>query len=179
MEGKSPYKIATDLQRDKELTGAGGSQWYDSTVNKILKSEKYMGDAPIVSREEFTAVQTEFERRSSMRGYSKTGKIKFTSDYDFSGKLFCQNCGSKFRRTKWGKGKNHQIVWICINHQMHGTEACNMKTAREGFRAGSGEQPVEAPSGIIGSKKRAPRQRRKTLLQLLSNHCGVRPLWKS
>ncbi|MHB1654157.1 MAG: recombinase zinc ribbon domain-containing protein [Desulfitobacteriaceae bacterium] len=68
--------------------------------------------------EDATAVQAEFERRSSMRGYSQTGKSAFTSEYAFSGKLFCQNCGSKFRRTKWGKGKNQQIVWICINHQL-------------------------------------------------------------
>jgi len=163
MEGKSPYKIATNLQRDGIITGSGGSRWYDSTVNKILKNEKYMGEAllqktftvdfltkkrvknngqaaqyyvenshpPIVSKEEFAAVQIEFERRANMRGYSKTGKSKFTSDYAFSGKLFCQNCGSKFRRTKWGKGKNQQIVWICINHQMGGNEACNMKTVKE------------------------------------------------
>ena len=54
----------------------------------------------IVGKEEFAAVQAEFERRVNMRGYSKTGKSKFTSDYAFSGKLFCGNCGSKFRRTK-------------------------------------------------------------------------------
>jgi hypothetical protein len=83
----------------------------------------------IVSKEEFAAVQLEFERRANMRGYSKTGKSKFTSDYAFSGKLFCQNCGSKFRRTKWGKGKNQQIVWICINHQMDGE--CDMKAVKE------------------------------------------------
>ncbi|MDR3542158.1 MAG: recombinase family protein [Desulfosporosinus sp.] len=161
MEGKSPYKIATDLQRDEKLTGSGGSRWYDSTVNKILKNEKYKVEAllqktytvdfltkkrvknngqaaqyyvenshpPIVSKEEFAAVQMEFERRANMRGYSKTGKSKFTSDYAFSGKLFCGNCGSKFRRTKWGKGKNQQIVWICINHQMGGM--CDMKTVKE------------------------------------------------
>jgi len=84
-----------------------------------------------LSKGEFAAVQIEFERRSSKRGYSKTGKSKFTSDYAFSGKLFCQNCGSKFRRTKWGKGKNQQVVWICINHQMAGNEACDMKTVKE------------------------------------------------
>lgn len=35
LEGKSPYKISTNLQRDMKLTGSGGSRWYDSTVNKI------------------------------------------------------------------------------------------------------------------------------------------------
>lgn len=45
LEGKSPYKIAANLQRDGILNGSGGSRWYDSTVNKILKNEKYQGDA--------------------------------------------------------------------------------------------------------------------------------------
>jgi hypothetical protein len=30
-----------------------------------------------------------------------------------------------------GKGKNEQIIWICINHQMGGNEACEMKTVKE------------------------------------------------
>ena len=64
----------------------------------------------IISKEEFAAVQAEFERRGNMRGYSKTGR-------------------SKFRRSKWGKGKNQQVVWICINHQMSG--GCAMKAVKE------------------------------------------------
>lgn len=163
LEVKSPYKIAANLQRDGIITGAGGSRWYDSTVIKILRNEKYQGDAllqktytvdfltkkrvkntghaaqyyvedshpAIISKEEFAAVQAEFERRANLRGYSKTGKSKFTSDYAFSGKVFCGNCGSKFRRTKWGRGKNEQVVWICINHQIGGNEACDMKTVKE------------------------------------------------
>ncbi|WP_088186063.1 recombinase family protein [Desulfosporosinus sp. FKA] len=161
LDGKSPYKIASNLQKDGVITGAGGSKWYDSTVIGILKNVKYMGDAllqktyttdfltkkrvkntghaaqyyvedsheAIVSKEEFAAVQAEFERRSNLRGYSKTGKSKFTSDYAFSGKLFCGNCGSKFRRSKWGSGKNLQIVWICINHQTG--DGCDMKSVKE------------------------------------------------
>ncbi|AFM40367.1 site-specific recombinase, DNA invertase Pin [Desulfosporosinus acidiphilus SJ4] len=161
LDGKSPYKIASNLQKDGLITGAGGTKWYDSTVIGILKNVKYMGDAllqktytvdfltkkrvkntghaaqyyvedsheAIISKEEFAAVQAEFERRANMRGYSKTGKSKFTSDYAFSGKLFCGNCGSKFRRSKWGSGKNLQIVWICINHQTGGD--CDMKPVKE------------------------------------------------
>ncbi|MDR3544100.1 MAG: recombinase family protein [Desulfosporosinus sp.] len=45
MKGKSPYKIAAGLERDGVITGSGGSRWYDSTVDKILKNEKYMGEA--------------------------------------------------------------------------------------------------------------------------------------
>ncbi|WP_407312004.1 recombinase family protein [Desulfosporosinus sp. SB140] len=182
LDGKSPYKIASNLQRDGILTGAGGSHWYDSTVIKILRNEKYMGDAllqktftvdfltkkrvkntghaaqyyvensheAIISKEEFAAVQMELERRANMRGYSKTGKSKFTSDYAFSGTLFCGNCGSKFRRMKWGRGKNEQIVWVCINHQMNGNEACEMKAVKEKALE---KAFVRAMNRIIASKE--------------------------
>lgn len=87
-------------------------------INTGHAAQYYVEDSceVIVPKEEFAAVQAEFERRSNLRGYSKAGKSKFTSDYAFSGKLFCGNCGSKFRRSKWGSGKNLQIIWICINH---------------------------------------------------------------
>ena len=86
---------------------------------------------PIINNEEFAAVQAEFERRTSMRGYSQTGKSAFTSEYAFSGKLFCQNCGSKFRRASWGTGKNKQYVWRCINREQNGTDTCSTKTVKE------------------------------------------------
>ena len=163
LEGKSGGRIAKDLERDGILTGAGKEKWPASTVTKILKNEKYMGDAllqktytvdfltkkrvknngivqqyyvedshpPIVPKEEFAAVQAEFVKRSSMRGYSKTGKSAFTSEYPFSGKLFCQNCGSKFRRQAWGKGKNKKYVWRCINREQNGVDICNTKPVKE------------------------------------------------
>lgn len=38
-------KIAADLERDGILTGAGKTKWHTSTINKILRNEKYIGDA--------------------------------------------------------------------------------------------------------------------------------------
>ena len=38
-------KIAQHLEKDGVLTGAGKTKWYESSVNKILRNEKYMGDA--------------------------------------------------------------------------------------------------------------------------------------
>lgn len=102
-------------------------------INKGIVQQYYVEDShpPIISKEEFAAVQAEFARRSSMRGYSKTGKSNFTSEYPFSGKLFCQKCGSKFRHTFFGQGKNKRGYWICINHQMNGNKACNMRSLNE------------------------------------------------
>ena len=38
-------KITAGLERDGILTGAGGKKWHTSTINKILRNEKYIGDA--------------------------------------------------------------------------------------------------------------------------------------
>ena len=45
LEGYSMKKIAKHLEADGILTGAGRKKWYDSTINKILRNEKYIGDA--------------------------------------------------------------------------------------------------------------------------------------
>ncbi|WP_270850916.1 recombinase family protein [Lactobacillus delbrueckii] len=45
LEGSSMDKIAAGLEADGILTGAGKSKWHTSTINKILRNEKYMGDA--------------------------------------------------------------------------------------------------------------------------------------
>ena len=45
LEGFSMDKIAAGLERDGILTGAGGTRWHTSTINKILRNEKYIGDA--------------------------------------------------------------------------------------------------------------------------------------
>lgn len=38
-------KMAIGLEKDGVLTGAGGQKWHTSTINKILRNEKYIGYA--------------------------------------------------------------------------------------------------------------------------------------
>lgn len=45
LEGLSMDKISAGLERDGILTGAGGKRWHTSSINKILRNEKYIGDA--------------------------------------------------------------------------------------------------------------------------------------
>ena len=45
LEGYSMDKIAKGLEADGILTGAGKTRWWSSTINKILRNEKYIGDA--------------------------------------------------------------------------------------------------------------------------------------
>lgn len=45
LNGYSMDKITSGLEADGILTGAGKKKWWTSTINKILRNEKYMGDA--------------------------------------------------------------------------------------------------------------------------------------
>ena len=45
LEGYSMDKIAKGLEADGILTGAGKTKWWSSMINKILRNEKYIGDA--------------------------------------------------------------------------------------------------------------------------------------
>ncbi len=45
LEGRSPWRIARDLNEDKVRTCTGKGHWYDKTIRSILKNEKYIGDA--------------------------------------------------------------------------------------------------------------------------------------
>lgn len=45
LEGSSMEKISKSLMADGILTGAGKEKWHTSTINKILRNEKYIGDA--------------------------------------------------------------------------------------------------------------------------------------
>jgi hypothetical protein len=45
LEGYSMDKIAAGLEADGILTGAEKTKWWTSTLNKILRNEKYIGDA--------------------------------------------------------------------------------------------------------------------------------------
>ena len=45
LEGYSMDRIAKGLEADGVLTGAGKTKWWTSTINKILRNKKYIGDA--------------------------------------------------------------------------------------------------------------------------------------
>lgn len=119
----------------------------DGYVQKYYVENSHKG---IVTREEFSAVQTELARRSKLRGYSKTGKSEFSSKYPFSGKLYCSNCGAKFNRQMWGTGKYKKPVWICVNHKMNGEKACPQKAVME---CDLERAFVRAMNQVIGGKE--------------------------
>jgi len=101
--------------------------------NNGIVQRYYVEDShpAIISKDEFAAVQAEFTRRSTMRGYSRTGKSQYTCQYPFSGMLYCYQCGAKLRRSSWGTGKHTTYIWKCINKEQNGLGSCDSKDVKE------------------------------------------------
>jgi len=120
---------------------------------------------PIVSSEDFAAVQAEFKRRSTIRGYSTTGKNQYGCKYPFSGMLFCYHCGTKLQRSCWGSGKNKSYIWKCTNKAMNGLDACSARDIKE----------KDLEKAFVRAVRRAIGDEKLFLQQLLENiSMGIR-----
>ena len=99
LEGKSHQTIANIYNKEKVL---GRTNWYDSTIQKILANELYKGDFvngkrtkhptyyenvvdPIVSKEKWESCQ--YQKQRNARHYERTATYLFTN------KLKCSKCG--------------------------------------------------------------------------------------
>lgn len=138
LEQKSSIAIAQELE---QITG---ENWYAAKVLRILKNEKYVGDLvqkktytpdylthekkqnrgeeplvvlrnhhpPIVSRPLWDAVQMELKNKNRQ----KSGRDYRSSQYAFSGKIICGQCGSAFvSRIKRRKDGSICRRWCCVN----------------------------------------------------------------
>lgn len=100
LEGKSHQAIANIYNKEKVL---GKTNWYDSTIQKILSNELYKGDyvngkrtkhptyyenviEPIVSKEKWKSCQ--YQKLRNARHYERTATYLFTN------KLKCSKCGN-------------------------------------------------------------------------------------
>ena len=100
LEGKSHQSIANIYNKEKVL---GKTNWYDSTIQKILSNELYKGDyvngkrtkhptyyenviEPIVSKEKWKSCQ--YQKLRNARHYERTATYLFTN------KLKCSKCGN-------------------------------------------------------------------------------------
>ncbi len=79
---------------------------------------------PIVSLDDYRAVQDELERRS--RRHAPKGK-NYNTRYPFSGLITCGNCEKKYRRKVTATG----AVWICSTYNREGKSACASKRIPE------------------------------------------------
>ena len=152
LEGSSMDKIAKRLEADGILTGAGKTKWWTSTINKILRNEKYIGDAllqktftvdflsqyyvegdhdAIISKEVFLLVQEELVRRRQVQTVPSGKKHTYSANHCFAQIVFCGECGELYRRVHWNNRGCKSIVWRCIN-RLNGTGSdCHSRTVNE------------------------------------------------
>ena len=85
---------------------------------------------PIVSQEMFLLVQEEIARRKSKSPASqkkvRTNRGRYTSQYAFSERLICGECGCYYRRVTWNIRGKKKIVWRCINRLEFGKKYCKL-----------------------------------------------------
>lgn len=83
---------------------------------------------PIISKEEFDLVQKLRLKRAAKYGNLPEHRERYASQYVFSGRLICGNCGASFKRRTWNsKSKAKQIVWQCSTYIKEGKNQCGMK----------------------------------------------------
>ena len=159
LAGKSPRRIALDLEADHILTGAGKEKWYDSTIRSMLTNEKYIGDALLQKyyTENFltkkkiknegtlpqyyvenshppiilkeTFLQVQEELKKRGRSDIPSGEDGRSRQYALSGILICGCCGSTYRRMQ-ASGKNTCTVWRCKKRMQKGAP-CEGRTVKE------------------------------------------------
>jgi len=82
----------------------------------------------IIDRTTYDAVQAEMARRAALRSPSQkvpTGQSCYTSKYALSDRVYCGECGTKYKRTTWSKKGKKRIVWRCVSRLDYGTKYCH------------------------------------------------------
>ncbi len=166
-EGMGTHILAKELKSKGILTPNGSRNWTNATLLRILKNEKYIGilkqrkqittdflnhtrkrnegeeeyivsennHEPIIDRVNFDVIQQEIQRRMTYQ-FNKT---KYSNRYPWSGKLECANCGSKYKRTIWHKGKSYEkVVWRCAENIRNGNEKAGIQG-----KVGCTAKPIE------------------------------------
>jgi len=81
----------------------------------------------IIDRETFRLVKKEMAKRSSKRRTSSnaiTELGKYSGKYALSELMYCDVCGSPYRRKTWTRKGVKKIYWRCLNHVENGNSAC-------------------------------------------------------
>lgn len=147
LKGHGVISITKQLQRLQIKSPMGYDTWNKSTLEDILRNEKYKGDLllqksfytngvrhnnngelpkyyvrhnhePIIDAEVFDTVQEIIKNKGKPKSRDK-------QKYDFTGKLFC-SCGGKFKHKINTRIVNFErSQWVCSKKDTYGAEFAN------------------------------------------------------
>ena len=154
LSGMGKNAIARALN-DAGIPAKNGGLWNESTIEGILRNEKYRGDLLLQKsyREDHLSkkkccnrgelpkylVEDHHEAIISRGDFEQVQKRKMQQaerfgngiskrgKYPFTGKLICGNCGKPYRR-RHNSGK---IAWQCTTFMVHGKKYCSARQVQE------------------------------------------------
>ncbi|MDG3181407.1 recombinase family protein [Streptococcus parasuis] len=143
--GKSPYHIAKDLTEQGIPSPSGKSHWNATTIKRMLRNEKYKGDALLqktytidfltkkknINRGELPQyyVENNHEAIVDRETFDAVQKVldtkgKKSSTTIFSSKLICGDCGHFFGSKVWhSTSKYRRVIYQC-NDKYKGEKKC-------------------------------------------------------
>ena len=153
LSGKGKQAIANALNRDAIPTSEGGP-WHGTSVEYVLKNEKYIGDALLqkhyttdslpfkekrnqgerpqyyveASHEPIISKDKYYRAQELFQWRNRFDRKKASSQYPLTQKLKCENCGTTFRRKV---STNGIISWECLKRNRHGVDSCPVANVKE------------------------------------------------
>ena len=192
LNGMTMKQIANSLKADGILTGSKTKNWRSSGVAKILKNEKYMGDAllqktytvdflnkkrvendhpAIIPKSVFMQVQQLIkQRRNGLT--TKNGKHRrLNGKYCFSQKVFCGKCGDILQRNMWYRPEK-VAVWRCASRIRRSKTGrrCMIRNVKEPLLK---EATVEAFNQLIEGHELASKQIKANIMKVIKNSKGA------
>ncbi|HFI0162443.1 TPA: recombinase family protein [Streptococcus suis] len=144
--GKSPYHIAKDLTEQGIPSPSGKSQWNATTIKRMLRNEKYKGDALLQKTFtiDFLTKKKNINRGELPQYYVENNheaivdretfdavqlvldnKGRKSSTTIFSSKLVCGDCGHFFGSKVWhSTSKYRRVIYRC-NEKYNGSSKCS------------------------------------------------------
>lgn len=149
MEGLTPVAIAKELTADGVPTPAGKQRWQTSTVESILKNEKYKGAALLQKcftvdfltkkkkvnegevpqyyvehSHEPIITPEEFDKVQTEVERRKRISRQYSGKSIFSSRIICGDCGAFFGSKVWNStSKYRRVIWQC-NNKFKGEHKC-------------------------------------------------------
>ena len=137
LAGQSPLTIAHEFEKKGYKAPKGGSRWSQTTINSILRNEKYCGDAILQKRYTLDFLtKKKVQNNGELPKYyvtcshegivskevfdlvqaeiaSRKGQVTYNATI-FSGKVVCGKCGSFYGSKVWhSTDKYRRVIYRC------------------------------------------------------------------